>query len=106
MKRLLFQIKSCTFSRKDDIIVQTLIRLEKKALKDAEGIRKIGYQKYLEKKQKGLLTQEEIELQYKNLEDVIFDRVQINKQWRTKILKNLTEENFQNWKIDQQIKED
>jgi len=106
MKRLFYQIKNFNFCRKIDNDLRLLNKIEKAARKNHEEIRRASYLNYLKIKEKGLLTKEYIEQEYKNLEDIIFNRIQISTHRRNQILKNLTDENFKNLKIDPKIIEE
>lgn len=106
MKSLLLQIKSFGFCKKVDQQVKMLIAFENKAKKEFEEISRVSYLNYLKLKEKGLLTKEYFEQQYKTLEDIIFERIIISKERRLNILKNLKDEHFQNLKISPAIIED
>jgi len=106
MKRLFYQIKYSSFCRKIEREIKLLDRIEKNAIKEAQETSRISYQNYLKLKEKGLLSKEYFEQEYKNLEDVITNKIQLSSKRRTEILKNLTEENFKNLKINPLIIED
>lgn len=106
MKRLFYQIKYSSFCRKIDSEIKILEKIEKNAIKQADETRRISYRNYLKQKEKGLLTKEYIEQEYKNLEDIIFERIQISNIRRTEILKNLKDEHFKSLKINPLIIED
>ena len=106
MKNFFFKICSSNFSKKIDDELRMIRLIEKNAFKKARENERICHENYLKQKQAGLLPKDYIESEYKNLEDIIYSRIDISAEKRFSILKNLTEENFSKLKIDNSVIED